>query len=514
MTLHAHLILTGGNVFTLDTARPRVSALAVRDGRIVLTGDDAAVGALAGPETRRFDLEGRTVVPGFCDAHLHLVSYGTGLLRRADLVGSTSLDDLLDRLRAQAVRVPEGWIDGRGFDQELLAEKRFPTRADLDRISATRPVLIARVCGHATVVNSAALALLTDAERAAGDAESGLYTEGAAGAFYRRMPPLSESEMEEAALAGARAALATGITSVHTLLDTPEQMGAWARLRRSGRLPLRVTGMPPFASVAALHAHGVGTTFGDEWLRFGAAKLFSDGSLGAQTAWLAEPYADAPSTRGIRIYDPDDLKAKACEAQARGFQLAIHAIGDQAVCETLDAIEAALGEEDNRAHRHRIEHVSLAPPDAVRRMAERGIVGVVQPQFVRSDVWTPERVGPERAPWAYPFRTLREAGVPLALSSDAPVERLDAFACLAAAVGRAPWSPEETLSPEEALHAYCLGGAYAAHAEDRLGSLEVGKLADFVVLSGNPTRLDAEGIAGLKAEAVFVGGEQRQSPAR
>ncbi len=175
--------------------------------------------------------------------------------------------------------------------------------------------------------------------------------------------------------------------------------------------------------------------------------------------------------------------------------------------ETVDAIEHALGGEDNAARRHRVEHASLTPPDLLRRMAGRGIVAVVQPQFVRSDAWTPERVGPERAPWAYPFRSLLQAGVPLALSSDCPVERLDAFACLSAAVGRAPWSPDETHTPEEALRAYCLGGAYAAHAEDRLGERELGKLADFVVLSGDPTRLDADGIASLKAEQVFVGGE-------
>ncbi len=358
------------------------------------------------------------------------------------------------------------------------------------------------------MVNSAALALVTDAERAAGDPEMGLYTEGDAAPFLRRIPKLTEAEQEEAALLGCRVALRTGITSVHTLLDTSDQMGAYARLRRKGKLPLRVTGMPPYSSVAALCDHGVNTTFGDDWLRFGAAKLFSDGSMGAQTALLAAPYADKPDTCGIRIYDPADLKACAADAQTKGFQLAIHAIGDQALRETLDAVEGALGEGNNAVHRHRIEHASLLPPDLLRRMADRQIVAVVQPQFVPSDAWTPDRVGPQRAMWAYPFRSMLRAGIPLALSSDCPVERLDGFACLAAAMGRAPWSPEETLTPEEALRAYCLGGAYAAHAEDRVGSLETGKLADFVVLSDDLTRLDANGIGQLRAERVFVGGEE------
>jgi predicted amidohydrolase YtcJ len=503
--LHADLIVTGGNLITLDAARPRASAMAVCDGRIVAVGDDRDVLPLAGPHTETLNLAGRTVTPGLCDSHLHLWWYGAQLLRQADLVGSTSIDDVLSRL-SNIAKQHAGWIQGHGFDQGKLAERRFPTRADLDRVTRDRPIIVSRICGHATVVNSAALALATDDERAAGDVETGLYTEGDSAPFYKRIPPLSEDEAEQAVLAACGVAIRTGITSVHTLLDTPEQMAAYARLRRKGALPLRVVGMPPYGAVAQLHAHGVNSTFGDDRLRFGAAKLFSDGSLGAQTAWLAEPYADKPPTRGIRIYEPDDLKAKARDAQRKGFQLAIHAIGDQALRETIDAIEFALDGEDNALHRHRVEHASLAPPDCVERMARLKIVATLQPQFVTSDTWTPDRIGPTRARWAYPFKTLLRAGVPITLSSDCPVERLDAFACLASAVGRHAWSPEETLTPEEAIRAYCLGSAYAAHMDDRVGSLEVGKLADFVVLSDDPTKRDATGIAKLRAEQVFVNG--------
>ena len=514
MSLHADLIATGGNLITLDSSHGRgaaPTALAVRDGRFVVVGGDAECRALAGPATRVVDLGGKTVTPGFIDAHIHLLMYGAQLVRQADLVGTDSVDDLLARLSDHAART-EGWIQGRGFDQDKLAEGRFPSRADLDRVSSVRPIVITRVCGHAAVVNSAALALVSAEERAAGDEQRGLYTEEDVSPFYRRIPPLDETQMEAAALRAARVALRTGITSVETLLDTPEQMGAYARLRRKGKLPIRVTGMPPYRAVAALHAHGVGSTFGDDWVRFGAAKFFSDGSMGARTALLSRPYADDPERSdnlGIRIYEPEDLKAKARDAQEKGFQLAIHAIGDQAVRETLDAIDHALGPDgDNRWHRHRVEHASLLPPDQMERMARRGIVAVVQPQFVPSDSWTGERVGADRRTWGYPFRSMLRAGIPLALSSDCPVEALDAFACLSAAVGRHPWSPEETLTPTEALEAYCRGSAYAAHAEDRVGSLSVGKLADFVVLSGDPSALGADGIRALRAERVFVGGSE------
>jgi predicted amidohydrolase YtcJ len=374
-------------------------------------------------------------------------------------------------------------------------------------------VLISRVCGHALVVNSAALAMVSASDRAAGDETTGLYTEGAGG-FERHVPPPDESEAEAAVLLACRTALATGITSAQTLLDTPHQMAAYARLRRKGRLPIRVTGMPPFAAVAQLHAHGVNTTFGDDRLKFGAAKLFSDGSLGARTALLSSPYADDPATRGLRIYDPELLKSHAREAQRNGFQLAIHAIGDQALRESLDAIEAALeaGSEDNVYHRHRIEHASLAPPDCLEHMAGRKIVVTAQPQFVPSDSWTPARIGRARTPWAYPFRSMIEAGIPVALSSDCPVERLDAFACLAAAVNRDAWTRDECLTVEQALRCYCLSGPYAAHAEERVGSLTPGKLADFVVLSADPTKIAGGALAALRAERVFIGGREATTP--
>jgi predicted amidohydrolase YtcJ len=509
----ADAIYTHGNLITLDPRRPRATCMAVRaDGRIAAVGNDdddgREVAAALPPDTPRFDLAGKTVTPGFIDSHVHLLSYGLQLLNEADLVGSASVDDILSRLAALAGGKGDGWLVGVGFDQEKLAERRFPTRGDLNRVSSTRPVMIWRICGHAAVVNSAALTLVPEAERRAGDEQSGLYTEDDAMPFYRRIPPPGEDEMERAALAACEVALRSGITSVHTLLDTPRQMIAWSRLRRrTGRLPIRVTGMPPYSAVAQLHAHGINTTFGDEWLNVGAAKLFSDGSLGAQTALLAEPYADKPDTRGIRIYDPADLKAKAADAQAKGFQLAIHAIGDQAVRETLDAIEHALGGGSNEVHRHRVEHASVTPPDCLERMARLKIVATLQPQFVTSDTWTAQRLGPARTPWAYPFRTFLDAGVPVTLSSDCPVERMDAFAAIASAVGRASWSaPGQTLRPEEAIRAYTLGSASLADRDHDVGSIEVGKLADFVVLSDDPTDLNADAIRSLRAEAVFVGG--------
>jgi predicted amidohydrolase YtcJ len=506
---HASLVLTNGNLITLDASRPRATAMAILNDRIIDVGDDQKIEQWIGPDTQQINLTGRTVTPGFIDSHIHLLWYGIQLQRQADLVGSASIDEVLARLSNLAART-EGWIQGHGFDQDKLAQRRFPTRDELDRVSRTRPIIISRICGHATVANSAALALIIADERGKGDANSGLYTEADSNAFYARIPQPSEDELDRAALAACAVALRTGITSVHTLLDTPDQMATWSRLHRQGKLPLRITGFPPYDAVAQLHAHGIRTGFGDDRLRFGGAKFFSDGSLGAQTALLAEPYADKPDTRGLRIYDPEDLKRKCADAQAKGFQIAIHAIGDQAVRESIDAIEFALGGESNQLHRHRIEHASVTSPDSLERLAKLGIVCTLQPQFVTSDTWTADRLGPARTPWAYPFKTMLSAGIPITLSSDCPVEKLDAFAAIASAVGRHPWSPDETLTPEEAIRAYCMGSAYAGHAETNVGSLEPGKLADFVVLSDDPTKLDAERIRQLRADEVYVNGKRVQ----
>jgi predicted amidohydrolase YtcJ len=501
------LLLTNANLITLDARRPRATAMLVQDGRITAVGSDRELLPLTPPTATRLDLAGKTVVPGFCDSHIHFLWYGSQLIREADLVGSKDVPDLLARLSDLAGRSRTGWIRGHGFDQSKMAERRFPTRQELDRVSATRPIIVSRVCGHAAVANSAAISLLSPAQRAAGDESAGLYTENDINPFYAQIPPLTEEEMEQAILTAAKVALRTGITSVQTMLDTPDQMTGYSRLHAKGQLPLRVSANPPYAAVAALHAHGIRTGLGDHRLRFGAAKLFSDGSLGAQTALLAEPYADKPGELGIRIYDPQDLKKKARDAHDKGFQIAIHAIGDQALRETLDAIEYALQGADNRLHRHRVEHASLVPPDCLERLARLQVVVTCQPQFVTSDTWTPDRVGPARTPWAYPFKSLLNAGVPITLSSDCPVEKLDAFDTLAAAVGRHPWTPHETLTVEQALRAYSLGSAYCGHMDHLVGSLEPGKYADFVVLPDDPTKLDAPAIRNLKADAVYVNGQ-------
>ena len=502
------LIVTNANVLTIDAAPPRATAIAVRAGRFLRVGTDAEITSLAGPSTRRLNLAGKTVVPGFHDCHLHLLWYGTSLVAEANLVGCASIDEILSRLSTHASTCT-GWIRGHGFDQEKLAERRFPTREELGRVSAGRPTLITRVCGHAAVANSAAIALLTTDERDAGDAATGLYTETAITPILKKVPQLDDDTLERALLAACNVALRTGITSVQTMLDNIGQWRTYERFhaKLGGRLPIRMTVMPPQADAEFVRDRGSITGTGDDWLRMGGVKFFSDGSLGARTALLAAPYADAPDAGlGQRIYDPKVFRHRAAEVAAMGYQIVIHAIGDQALRESIDAIEFALAGRPN-VLRHRIEHASVCPPDQLERLARLGIHVALQPQFVTSDIWTGDRLGTARAPWVYPFASMLRAGVNVGLSSDAPVEKLDAFECLASAVGRHAWSPHETLTSLEAIRAYTLGSAAIANRDRDVGSIEAGKLADFVVLSDDPTTMAATAIRSLKAERVFVGGE-------
>lgn len=498
---HADLVIRGGR-FWLPEPSPQTHAIAIRRGIIDAVGTHADITPWIGPATRIIDASDSHVIPGLHDCHTHLLWTGKLLITQADLTGVDSIDELIARLAEtsrNAPGKPPHWIVGFGWDQDKLRERRMPTRADLDRAFPDRPALASRVCGHAAVVNSAALRLVSEEARQAGDAETGLYTETAISPFYRAVPAPDDHTLERALLAAMQVALRSGITSVQTMLDTPEQLRVFHRLRqRLGKLPVRIVGMPMEKQADTLHAQGFGTGFGDDWLSLGAVKFFADGSLGARTALLSAPYADDPSTNGQRIYDTQTLCDRVRHCASLGFAIACHAIGDAALDETLHAIEhAIIAQADSklitdRARIHRVEHASLTRPDQVDRLARSGIRVAIQPQFVTSDTWTGKRVGADRLHWCYPFASLMRAGVRVGLSSDSPVERIDAAACLRAAVGRHPWAPHDAMTLDEAVLAYTHGSAALAGIDDRVGSLRPGMLADIAIFkdrSKEPNRI-------------------------
>lgn len=503
------LRLVLGDIRTQQAVGARAEAMVLRSNRIEYVGTSAEARALLANEEHIVQDYGNNVVlPGFIDSHIHFLAYGMGRLKQANLMGCADLSDLVERMKQQAAKSSTGWIEGRGFDQQSYPDNQWPTRALLDTISATRPILITRVCGHAVVANSAALSLLTSEQLADGDAETGLFTEVAISHLRRHIPRPTKLEQEDAVLEAAAVALSQGITAVGTLLDTADQLGAYIRLEKDNRLPIRMTGMPPYASIGNLQAYGIQTGFGSDCVKIGGAKLFSDGSLGARTALMSEPYSDAPGVYGERIYAPDDLNKKCLDAVSSGFQLVIHAIGDQANRETLAAICGAMGDDTSNRLRHRVEHISVLDADLIDQIVDRNIVCAIQPQFVTSDTWTGERIGTDRSKWAYAFRTLWDRGVCLALGSDCPVEVLSSAKVLSAAIYRAEWSPSETLTLDEALYGYTFNSAYSIFREDIIGSLDAGKLADFIVYDSTYDRLGNDLAAGIIPCEVWTNGQR------
>jgi predicted amidohydrolase YtcJ len=501
------MLLVLGDIRTQESVGVKADAMVLDEHRIVFVGTrDGAKDFLGQTPHTVHDYGQNVVLPGFIDSHIHFLAYGMGRLKQADLMGCSDLDDLVDRLKAQAIKSDSGWIEGRGFDQQAYPNKEWPTRALLDTVSSTRPVVITRVCGHAVVANSAALALLTPAELADGNAETGLFTEVAISHIRRHIPKATHADQDAAVLEAANIALTHGITAVGTLLDTADQLGAYIRLEKNDRLPIRMTGMPPYASIHHLKAFAMQTGFGSDYVKLGGAKLFSDGSLGARTALMTDAYSDAPGVYGERIYDADDLNNKCSDAASNGFQLVIHAIGDQANQETLAAIIGAMGDDRSNPLRHRVEHISVLNTELVEQIVEWNIVCAIQPQFVTSDPWTVDRIGTERSIFAYAFRTLWDRGVVLALGSDCPVEVLSSAKVISSAIFRAPWSPTETLTLDEALYGYTFNSAYAIFRDDIIGSLEPGKIADFIVYDCSYDDLGNKLATGIIPSEVWTNG--------
>lgn len=523
----ANLILINGNIHTMDRRRPRAAAVAIRGDRIVAVGGDAEMRQLLAPGGRAVDLGGRTVAPGLIDAHLHFLSYGLSLAA-IDLIGVSSLAAAQERVAARAARTPAGhWLTGRGWDQVFWAGQRFPQRQDLDAVTVDHPVFLRRKCGHAGWANSTALAL-AGITAATPDPDGGAIARDPAtgeptGMLYERAMELvdrllavpSDEEAADAVAAAMRRAHALGITSVHNMEGAPALRG-FQTLRRRGELKLRVLQQIPEADMDAAVQLGIQSGYGDEWLRFGAVKMFADGALGARTALMVEPYEREPENRGIAVATAEHLKQQVAKAARAGLAVHIHAIGDQANRNVLDAIEATRQAGIGLHLRHRIEHAQVLHPADLPRFARLGVIASMQPIHCTQDMVLADAHWGARSRLAYPWSSLLASGAILAFGSDAPVETPDVMQGIYAAVTRrradgfpAPsgWYPEESVSVAEAVFAYTAGAAYAGGEETIKGSIASGMLADLAVLSADIFSVAPEAILETQAVATMVGGE-------
>ncbi|MDH7564680.1 MAG: amidohydrolase [Candidatus Bathyarchaeota archaeon] len=510
------LALFNANVVTLNPAQPKAQAILVRDGRIAAVGTDKEVSMHLDRDTKIIDARKETVIPGLVDCHVHMLGFGR-TLETLDLKGAKSIKEIQRKLRYYAEGNPQvGWIHGRGWDQEKFSEKRFPTRWDLDKAVADKPVFLLRVCGHVGVANSKALLLAAVTERTrVEDGEidldevsgepNGILREGAIRLVQKSIPKRSFEELERCCVLACRKAVEVGLTGVHWIVDSVEEVKVLHSLQLSGRLPLRVYLGIPVELMDKMHSEDLIEHFNSDMLKIGFVKILADGSLGGRTAALEEPYADDPETRGMMLYTQKKLNAAILKANESGLQVAVHAIGDRALHAVLEAYGKALKTFPRKDHRHRVEHCSVMSGKLLRYMKRLGLIASVQPHFVVSDFWTVDRLGKYRARWAYPFKSLLRSGITMVSGSDCPVEDINPMLGLWAAVDRKSF-PEEDLTFEEALKTYTVNAAYASFDENKKGTLEAGKVADLTVLSDDPFTVKPSDIRKITVKMTIVDG--------
>ena len=521
----ADLILTGGHVVTLDEAVPAApaTAVAVREGRVLAVGSDAAVEALAGPRTRRLALRGATVLPGLTDAHLHVEGLGASL-EQLDLAGVPSLAEARERARRAAAQLPAGaWLLGRGWDQNDWPERRFPAASDLE--TGEHPALLERVDGHAAWVNARALALAGIDERTpdppggrilrdASGRPTGVLVDAAMDLVQARIPPPDEATRLRRLQRGLEACARLGLTEVHDAGVDLAGVALYKRLLAQGRLPVRVYVMLSAGDFLARGPQLVPEVgLGDGRLTVRAVKAYADGALGSRGALLLQPYSDEPGQRGLASMADGDFSRLVRLALERGFQVATHAIGDAANRRVLDAYAQAFAAAgvDGAARRFRVEHAQIVAAEDVPRFRQLGVIPSVQPTHCTSDMpWAGERLGPARLAGAYRWRSFLDLGLPLPGGSDAPVESADPRLGLYAAVTRQDragqpaggWQPQERVTPAEALAMFTRHAAFAAFEEHERGRLAPGLRADLTVLDRDP--LSAPAAALLEARVLYT----------
>lgn len=499
--MNGDLVLHHGRIFTCDPARPWAEALVIRQGRVTFVGSNADVEGSVSAGLPSIDLGGRLALPGFCDAHVHLLNLGISR-QVVNLRGARSLEEAVARVRDRAKGTPPGqWVRGHGWDQNEWAEPSFPDRRSLDKVAPENPVALAHTSGHATWVNSRALALTgigadtpdppggrIERDRESGE-PTGILYETAGRLIQGALPELTDSERLEALREAIRYAQSLGVTSAHDMGVGRRTLAALRKLREQGELGLRVRVYLERERLDEFIAEGVRTGDGDELVSVGGAKLLADGALGSQTALMLEPLEGQPDNYGVAVTPAEELGALVRKALDAGLATAVHAIGDRANREVLDVYEGIQG--SDRSLRLRIEHCQLLHPSDIRRFAALGIAASMQPIHATSDMHKADQLWGARSTGAYAFRSLLNSGARLAFGSDCPVETMDVIAGIHAAVtrrradGEPPggWYPEQRLSVEEAVTAYTLGPAYATGQEALVGSLSPGKLGDVAVVS-------------------------------
>lgn len=516
--------LYNARIYTAANEPTPVSALAIRAGRVVAAGAHEQLRNEFEGQAEGIDLAGKTILPGLIDAHIHLEHYGFAL-QKVNCETKTR-DECLERIRTRLVSTSPGtWVLGHGWNQNVWSGG-FPSATDLDATSQAHPIYLTAKSLHAAWVNSKALEIAGirgDTPDPAGGSiqrdshgdPTGILFESAMNLVADRIPEAAEAERLAAIDAAQQALWCFGITGVHDF-DRRSCFVALQQLKEQGRLHLRVLKSMPLESLAEVIEIGLRSGFGDEWLRIGSIKAFADGALGPRTAAMIKAYEEEPDNLGLLLIDGEELFDYARKATRHGLSMAVHAIGDRANHEVLNAYANIRDYERSNGlpcKRHRIEHVQLIHPQDASRVAGLGVIASMQPIHAISDMDMADRYWGSRANTSYAWRTQLSHGAALVFGSDAPVDSPNPFLGLHAAVTRrgegrsSPWYPEQCLELSEALAAYTEGPAFAAGLESLQGKLKPGYLADLIVLDVDPYAVDADTIKDIQPLMTMSGGE-------
>jgi len=525
----ADLIVTNARVYTADDARPLVEAFAVRDGRITFVGSQREATVLAGPATRIVDAGGRTVIPGMVDAHAHFSGLAQ-TLRQVDLTGTTSEAEVIARVLAKARTVPKGtWITGRGWDQNDWGVTDFPTHDALSAAIPDHPVLLERVDGHATYANMAAMkaAGVTAASKApvggqiitdARGQPTGVFIDNASDVLERQVPAPTAAEYTSALKDAIALMHRWGLTGMHDAGATRSAIERYEALAKANALNLRLYVMIGDDAAALDHYFAKGPQSalynGQLWVR--AVKLYADGAMGSRGAALLEPYSDDPNNVGLLKSTQQHIRDIAERGLKAGFQVNTHAIGDRGNRVVLDAYEQALRAVPRADHRFRVEHAQILHYDDIPRFAQLGVIPSMQASHQTSDMyWIGKRLGPTRLFGAYAWQSLLQTGVVIPNGSDFPVEQVNPLISFHSAIARQDardwpaggWFPAQKMSREDALRSMTIWPAYAGFQEQSMGSITVGKYADFVILDMDIMRVPVEMVLQARVRSTYVGGK-------
>lgn len=520
----AEIILYNGNMITVDDAQPKAQAVAIVRDRFLAVGSDDDVLNLATARTRRIDLEGKTVVPGFIDAHTHLGYSGLRHLTRVDCDLRT-IEAIKGAIRAYAQETPVGeWVAGFKYDDTKTAEGRPLTRADLDEVAPDHPVVIEHRGGHTAYVNSLALEKAGFDERSADpqgghlgrDADgrlNGKLEETASFAVIEALPTeFTREDAREGVKLISRMMAASGVTSAHDALGTPDDLRAYQDAREASELALRVYTLIGYQYLDKMLDAGIRTGLGDEWVKVGPVKLICDGSISERTARLSEPFVGRPDDYGIIVTEEEELLTQARKAHAAGWQVGIHANGDVGIDITLRVYEKLQAEIPRRDPRFRLEHCTLVNDDLVRRIRALGAIPNPFSTYVYYHGEKMVNYGAERLERMFAVRSFLDAGIKVTQTSDYPPGPFEPMMALQSSVTRTDikgnvWGARQKITVMEAIRVGTLHGAYASYEESEKGSIESGKLADLVVLGQDPTEVDPSALIDVPVERTMVGGQ-------